>query len=114
MKKLYKIEEEELLGLLNVNLKGKITVYLNGKIFQNIDVLNNFPIEFLSNLSFILNKKTYALDENLINENEFGNELFFIVTGKVSIVHKKTKTHITDLIKDCSFGEISFFTDLPR
>ena len=32
MKRLYKIEEQDLLGLLNENLKGKITVYFNGKI----------------------------------------------------------------------------------
>lgn len=68
MKKLYAIEENEVLSLLNINLRGKITVYLNGRILQNIHVLNKFPIEFLSNLSFILRKKTYAIDENLINE----------------------------------------------
>ncbi len=56
LKKLYKIEEQDLLGLLNENLRGKITVYFNGKILQNIDVLCLFPIEFLSNLSFILRK----------------------------------------------------------
>ena len=56
LKKLYKIEESELLSLLNENLRGKITVYFNGKILQNIDVLYLFPIDFLSNLSFILKK----------------------------------------------------------
>jgi hypothetical protein len=32
LKKLYKIEENELLDLLSVNLRNKITVYLNGRI----------------------------------------------------------------------------------
>lgn len=32
LKKLYKIEESQLLGLLNDNLRGKIIVYLNGRI----------------------------------------------------------------------------------
>jgi hypothetical protein len=54
LKKLYKIEETELLSLLNDNLRGKIIVYFNGRILQGIDVLGRFPIEFLSNLSFIL------------------------------------------------------------
>jgi hypothetical protein len=45
-------------------------VYLNGKIFKTIDVLGKFPIEFLSNLSFILKKKTYAVNENIVIENE--------------------------------------------
>jgi len=114
MKKLYKIEEKEMLSLLNMNLRGKITVYLNGKILQNIEVLSKFPIEFLSNISFILNKKIYSLDENLINEKENGNELFFIVAGRVSVVHKKSRTHIKNLEKNDYFGEISFFSDLTR
>jgi len=54
LKKLYKIEENELLTMLNDNLRGKIIVYFNGRILQSIDVLGNFPIEFLSNMSFIL------------------------------------------------------------
>ena len=54
LKKLYKIEETELLTLLNDNLRGKLIVYFNGKILQSIDVFGNFPIEFLSNLCFIL------------------------------------------------------------
>lgn len=114
LKKLYKIEENDLLGLLNENLKGKITVYLNGKILQNIDVLQKFPIQFLSNLSFILRKTTYAVDDNMIVEKENGSELFFLVNGRVSIIHRQTKTHIVDLEKDKYFGEISFFTEQER
>jgi hypothetical protein len=40
LKKLFKIEENELLSLLSENLRGKITVYFNGKIFQSIVVLS--------------------------------------------------------------------------
>lgn len=43
-----------------------------------------------------------------------GDELFFMVNGKVSIIHKSSKTHILDLFKDRYFGEIAFFTDLNR
>ena len=34
--------------------------------------------------------------------------------GRVSVIHRKTKTHLTDLEKDRYFGEISFFTELNR
>lgn len=36
------------------------------------------------------------------------------MTGRVSIIDKKTKTHIIDLISDSYFGEISFFSDQVR
>ncbi len=44
-------------------------------------------------------------------EGEIGEEIFFIMTGRVSIIDKKSKTHIIDLISDSYFGEISFFSD---
>lgn len=34
--------------------------------------------------------------------------------GRVSAIHMKTKTHLTDLEKDRYFGEIAFFTSLTR
>lgn len=80
--------------MLNDNLRGKIIVYFNGRILQSIDVLGRFPIEFLSNLSFILQKRVYAIDDNCVIEGEFGQDIFFIVSGKVAVIDKKSKTHI--------------------
>ncbi len=40
-------------------------------------------------------------------------EIFFIVSGSVSIIHKKTRSHLIDLQTDDCFGEISFFSELP-
>ena len=69
---MYKIEENEVLTLLNDNLRGKIIVYFNGKILKSIEVLGSFPIEFLSNLSFILTKRVYAIDDDCVIEREVG------------------------------------------
>lgn len=83
--------------MLNDNLRGKIIVYFNGRILQSIEVLGAFPIEFLSNLSFILQKRVFAIDDNCVIEGEPGGEIYFIVSGRVSVIDKRTKTHITDL-----------------
>jgi hypothetical protein len=48
LKKIYKIDEKELLLMLNENLRNKIIVYLHGQLLQNISVLGKFPIELLS------------------------------------------------------------------
>jgi CRP-like cAMP-binding protein len=77
-------------------------------------VLCSFPIEFLSNLSVILKKQTYSVNENLIVEKETTTDLFFVQSGRVSIIHKKSRTHIIDLEHDKYFGEIGFFSELPR
>ena len=54
------------------------------------------------------------MNDLIFNENEYGEEIFFITSGKVVIIHKQTVSYITDLRKDDYFGEISFFSDLPR
>jgi CRP-like cAMP-binding protein len=47
-------------------------------------------------------------------EGEIGQDIFFIVSGKVAVLDKKTKTHIADLVQDQYFGEISFFSEIER
>jgi len=97
LKKTMKIEEEEVMGLLNEDLASKITVFLNGRILQSISCLQDFPIDFLSQLTFIFIKKTFAVDENIIYENDQGQEIYFISQGRASLLHKETHTYIGDL-----------------
>ena len=86
-----------MLDLLNENLRGKLIVYFNGRIATNIPVLNYFPLEIVSSLSLILNKKIFSIYDNILIEGELGNELCFIVTGRINLIHRKTKTLIKEL-----------------
>lgn len=40
--------------------------------------------------------------------------MFFITSGKVFIIHKKTMSFVKDLEKNDYFGEIGFFSTLAR
>jgi hypothetical protein len=100
VKKTDKIEEEELLDLLSENLKSKLIVYLSGGMLKHIPVLGKFPMELLSQISFILQKQTYILGDDIIVEDKLGSELFLILNGRVGVIHKHTKTYIKDLIED--------------
>lgn len=71
MKKDLKIEEEEVFGFLNEDLKSKLTVFMNGKILKSVSVFSEFPLEFLSNLTFILAKKSYSMEEYVFNEGKY-------------------------------------------
>ncbi|CDW76390.1 UNKNOWN [Stylonychia lemnae] len=113
-KKNIKIEQSEVFGLLNGSLRDKITVYINGRILRSIPVFDRFPIEFVSRLMYKFTKKSYAVDDVIINEDQFGTQIFFINQGKVLVLHKKSMSFITELKKDEYFGEIGFFSDLPR
>ena len=100
--------------LLNDDLRSTLTLYANGRILQSVNVLSLFPLEFLSHLTFVLKKKSFALDENILREGDHTRELYFIQSGKVSLVHRESYTFIADLHKEASFGEIAFFSDAPR
>lgn len=51
-KKLIKIDEKEVMAMLNENLREKITVYLNGRILQKMIFLEAFGLDMLSELTF--------------------------------------------------------------
>ena len=109
-----KIEENDVYNLLNDNLRDKITVYINGRILHNIRIFDNFSIEFLAKITFIFQARFYTFDDVIINEDEYGPDLFFINSGKVVVIHKKTLSYLNELKKDDYFGEISFFSNLTR
>lgn len=113
-KKEIKIEEQEVMEILNENLRDKLTLYLNGRILKDIKVFEDFDLEFLSEITFIFCQVTYMIDDNIIIEDDPGGKIFFIVKGKVAILHRKTRTYIKDLGKDDFFGEIGFFSEKAR
>jgi hypothetical protein len=52
LKKEIKIEEEEVMDLVNKELRDKLTINLNGRILISIEVFEVFKLEFLSLLAF--------------------------------------------------------------
>ncbi len=99
-KKDLKIEEKEAMGLLNDDLRGKLTVYLNGKILKSVSVLSEFPLEFLSHLTFVLAKRSYSVDEYVFNEGNNEKDIYFITSGKVALIHKASYSYLVDLEKE--------------
>ena len=51
-KKLIKIDEKEVMAMLNESLREKITVYLNGRILQGMSYFQNFGLDMMSELTF--------------------------------------------------------------
>jgi CRP-like cAMP-binding protein len=114
MKSDLKIEEQEVMDLLNDDLRSTLTLYANGRILQTVPILGIFPLEFLSRLTFVLIKRSYALDEYLFREGDTSRDLYFIVNGRISLIHRASYTFLADLHKEASFGEISFFSDTAK
>jgi hypothetical protein len=113
-KKMYKLEENEVLNMLNDNLREDVIVYLNGRILESSPVLKHFSMLFISEITFKLDHHTFAIDDNIFEEGNLGDKLFFISKGSIILVHKKTKTFIKEIGVETCFGEVGFFSGLPR
>jgi hypothetical protein len=56
------MEDEEVLELLNDNLKLELIATLNGKALRS-EVFNSFNVAFLSEVTFVLQRETFSMDD---------------------------------------------------
>jgi hypothetical protein len=113
-KKLDKLEEEDVMEMLNENLRFETTVHLNGKLLNETPLFKSFDVEFLSQLTFIIKKRIFVIDEHIFYEGEIGESLFYIQKGCVRLTHRGTQTFIKELGGDDFMGECAFFTGEAR
>ena len=74
-KKEIKIEEGEVMEILNENLRDKLTLYLNGRILKNISFFEDFQLEFLSEITFSFYSMAFMIDDNIIVEGDPGGKI---------------------------------------
>lgn len=89
-------------------------VHLNGKMLHSTALFKSFDIAFISELTFILKRETFSMDENILIEGEPGESLFYLCSGKATLVHKRSFSFIKDLIADDFLGECAFFSQKLR
>ena len=89
-KKLDKLEEEDVLQMLNDNLKFETTIHLNGKLLNETPLFKSFDVEFLSQLTFVIKKRIFVVDEHIFYEGEIGESLFYIQKGTVRLTHRRS------------------------
>ncbi len=77
-KKKYKLEEDDVLLMLNDSLKIELTVHLNGKLLNDTTLFKSFEVGFLSQLTFVIKKRIFVIDEVVFNEGDKGESLFYI------------------------------------
>lgn len=113
-KRNFKMEEEEVLELLTDNLKMELIVHLNGKMLHESILFKKFDLMFLSEVTFLLKREVFSLDEHIFDEDDSGDALYYITRGEIILVHKKTFTFLTQLKAEEFIGEVEFFSCNPR
>lgn len=68
------------MNLLNIDLREQIDLHYKGRIILNLEFFEKcFDLEFISTLTCYLEKKTFSPDENVIEEGQVGDEIYFII-----------------------------------
>ena len=64
--------------MLNENLKVELIVHLNGKMLHDSPLFKYYSLSFLSDLSFILKRETFSINEVILEEDTTGDRLHYI------------------------------------
>ena len=108
------MEEDEVLEMLNENLRMELIIHLNGKMLHDQEMFKYFSISFLRELTFSLKSRRYGIGDIIFNEDEIGNCMHYLTKGLVILEHKRSATFIAEVGVDSFLGEVSFFTGRPR
>ena len=69
------MEETEVLGLLNHNLKEQVIAWLNGTIIKECRLFDQFDMVFISDIIYALKRKLYSINDNVFEEGEIANKM---------------------------------------
>jgi len=83
-------------------------------MLHNTNIFKKFDIVFLSELTFVLKRETFSIDDHIFEEKELGDTLFFITKGSIVLIHKKSHTFVKELGVEEFFGSYAFFSGQPR
>jgi hypothetical protein len=113
-KKKNKLEEKQVLILLSEPLRDEIYSHIHGVVIKYCKIFSQYETNFISQLARTLISETFAPGDIILEEGEFSNKMYFIMSGKIRIYQAETKTVFKELSEKEYFGEISFFTNNPR
>ena len=85
---MYKLQEKDVLNMLNNDLRDQVMIYLKGRILQNSHAFQHFNLVFLSFICFEFESMPFALDDNIFEEGMKGDKIYFIIKGDVILIHK--------------------------
>ena len=111
---MFKLSEDEVMSMLNENLKEHVTSFLNGKILVNWISLKVFDMIIISEITLNLSREIFGMDDNIFEEKWPADKLYFIAKGKIILLHLETHTYLKELKEGDSFGEAGFFSRLTR
>ena len=81
---------------------------------SKIYFIKDFGIDFMTELTTCFKKVTFVSEDFLFMEKDKAECIYYIIQGKVAMIHKQTHTFITDVHHEEYFGELGVLKGEPR
>ncbi|KAI9206054.1 cyclic nucleotide-binding-like protein, partial [Polychytrium aggregatum] len=112
-----KIFQEDLLNDLNRSMLQEIALFNCRGLIEKVDFLRRNKCDgrdelFLTELCMALISGYYIEDEIVFSAGEDGSDMYFIQTGKASVIVKGSV--VAEMEDGSFFGEVSLITGAPR
>lgn len=117
LRQLYKdnlIKEQDILDILSSPMREEVFSYIRGHFLIRLEDFSYLSGTCLRTVCYHLRLQIFGPNDLIIKQGELTNDLYFVVGGVVEVFHHFSSTTFKHLNKFSHFGEISFFTSLPR
>lgn len=84
-------------------LQIEISMFLNREVIQKVALFHDMNKEFIHELVLMLEPMVFLPKDHIIREGEYGDCMYFLVSGKVEVITKNTK--VAELSSGSPFGE---------
>jgi CRP-like cAMP-binding protein len=88
------------------------------RILRYQALMKDLPEAEIDQIIESIEEKRFEIGETLINEGEFSTEIYFILSGKVELLHsddkKENQFSLGELSGGVAVGEMSFLQNYPR
>lgn len=108
------LESSIILPFLSKPLRNEIFTKTRGVVFKTLSVFQSHFSRQVLQLSENLTQMIYAPEDIIISEGELTSTIYFIQAGVVDVYHKSSRSSYKQLSDGQFFGEVAFFSKLPR
>lgn len=104
------LDQEEIMGDLEVSIKRNIAQYLHRSIVGQVPLFQQCGELFIQDICQYLNYTLLLKDYRIVNKGEIGKEMFFIGKGSVEVISEDGSIVFAKLEAGKFFGEIALLS----
>jgi len=107
--------DKNLINMLSTDLKGRVYEQINGKlVYGNSVLMENFSKKFLYQITGKIEERTYVPGQKVFEVSDTECCIYFVSKGTIDFFLPKCHNIALSLNKGDHFGEVAFFTEMPR